>query len=76
MSDTDYQIACDPNAKVFGTDGVLHITVVGDCAPLCGNEDLTLVNWSEPLDDHLAGATLVSPDFPICGKCADKFWKI
>jgi hypothetical protein len=71
---TTYQIAVDPNAVVLGSKGAWHITAVGDCAPLCGTDDLTMTEWTDVLTAERAGAILVIPGYPICGKCADEFW--
>ena len=75
---TDYQIATDPTgsskAAQSGSFPVLHITAVGDATPLCGRDDLDLTDWSDVLTEHAAGRTLIAPDHPICGNCADEFW--
>ena len=76
---TDYeiQIWLDSNDKSsHDPDGVLHVMVVGDATPLCGKDDDGILPtwWSDVLTVDAAGAMLVAPDHPICGKCSDVFW--
>jgi hypothetical protein len=74
--DTNYQTALDTNDRTFSDNGILHVTAIGDASPICGKDDdnFILTHWSDTMNDHDLGASLVASDSVMCGKCSDRFW--